>query len=186
MSKNKIIRSGGMDQDDLVDLLDRLTGRIWVPIGVFNDIGNAVLAAIGSTEKTGMAFDASTDEAVDTMLVVPKDVDFTKAITIKVYWSSDGTDDTKDVDWSIVYGAFAADDDVGATGTTLLITDLDSATADDLNIADVMTIPADVLAANTEMLSLVLRRDASADTLAVDAECYGILIEYTPIPEVRT
>jgi len=34
------------------------------------------------------------------------------------------------------------------------------------------------------MLSLVLRRDASADTLTVDAECYGILIEYTPLPEI--
>jgi len=180
----QIITPVGMDQGALVDLLDKLTGRIWVPIGIFNDVGNAAITAVGGTEKTGMAFDPSTDEAVDTMVVLPKDLDFAKAITIKVYWSSDGTDDTKDVDWSIVYGAYAAGDDVGATGTTLLTTDLDNATADDLRISDAMTIPASVLASNVEMLSLVLRRDASADTLTVDAECYGILIEYTPLPEI--
>lgn len=187
MSEQKIIRSNGMDREDLVDLLDRLTGRIWIPISVFNDIGGAELGATDSTEKTGMLFDKATDEAVDMMLVVPKDFDITKAATINVYWSSPDTSGG-DCVWNISYDAFAAGDDVGSTNTVLTTTDTDSTTADDLDISDALTLPADVLAATNEMLSLVLRRDANnaADTLDDDAAAYGILITYTPIPEVRT
>jgi len=122
------------------------------------------------------------------MLVVPKPVDITKVITVKVYWSSVNTTASRAVVWNISYGAYASGDDVGGANTVLTTTDVDITTADDLDISDAMTIPADTLASLDEMLSLVLRRDANnaADTVDEDAEAYGILIEYTPLPEVRT
>ena len=86
-----VVSAKGYNQEGLVRLLDKLTGRIWIPIDSFSDIGNATLVATGTTTTVGLTFDKDTDEHASVNLVLPKDVDVTKAMNCYVYWSSAGT-----------------------------------------------------------------------------------------------
>lgn len=180
-----VISKTGLSQEDLVDLLDRATGRLWIPVSAFNDIGLATLGAVGGSTPTGMTFDAATGEAVDVTILCPKDMDVTKAASIYVYWSSADTNGT-DCVWDIDYIAVGAGDDVGAATANLTTTDTDSTTADDLNISDALTLPANTMASTAELLSLSVNRDADevADDLAADATFYGIRIDYETLPNI--
>jgi len=180
-----VITSLGYTQKALVTLLDKMTGRIWIPAAAFNDAGNAAFAAVGGTARTGMAFDPSTDEYIDVSLALPKDVDLAVALSCYAYWSSDGTSGYP-CNWGILYLASAAGDDMGAAGTAVTVSDPDNTTADDLNISPVISIPASTVASTAEMLNLAFYRDAdaSADSLAEDAEFYGLLITYQPKPVI--
>lgn len=180
------IKKGGIDQGSLVNLLDKLTGQVFLPVEMFSDVGNAALGAIGSKNRTGMLFDKTTDENIDAKWYPPKDLDVTKAFTIKVLWSSADTAGN-DCVWGITYLAAVAGEDMGADGASLTTTDTDSTTSDGLNVSDAITIPANTFASVAELMSLILYRDANAagDTLDDDAAFYGLLIEYTPYPEVE-
>ena len=178
------IEQNGMMQGDLVQLLANGTGRLFVPYFSFSDQGNGALGLVGSSVFGGYALNATTDEAVETVVLFPKDVDVTKAISIYVYWSSAdtaGNDAIFDVD----YLPIAAGDDIGAAVSNSTVTDTDSTTADALNVSGAISIAADTLAANTELLFLSLRRDAgTGDDLDADAIFHGIRIDYTSTPKV--
>jgi len=180
------IKKTGMSQGDLVSLLNGMQGKIYIPFTQFSDIGNATAGAVGSSKPTGLAFDKTTAEEADTHIVLPDNVDVSKAMTIKVYWSSADTAGG-DAIWDIDYIARASGEDIGATVTNLTTTDTDSTTADALNISDALTIPASTLASTDELLYLNLRREAAAsgDTLDADATFYGISIAYTSTPSIE-
>ncbi|KKN23536.1 hypothetical protein LCGC14_0904030 [marine sediment metagenome] len=174
-------------QEKLVTLLEKTVGRAWIPVSLFNDIGNAELGAIGSSTPVGMLFDPSTDEHIDTAWLVPKDYDVTKAASIYVYWSSADTNGT-DCTWDIDYRATAAGDDIGVAVTNMTGgVDTDSSTADDLNIGPAISLPANTFGAVGEVLFMSLFRDVDAsDDLATDATFYGIRIDYETSPSIST
>lgn len=179
------ITPSGYKKGDLVTLLYRQVGRIFIPVSHFNDIGNAALTAIGGSKPVALLFDKTTAEEADTVILKPQDFDETVAASIYIYWSSAGTSATNGVVWDVDYLARALAEDVGASVSNLTTTDLDSATADVLNRSDALTLPADTLA-DDDLLYLNLRREAadSADTVDADVAFYGMLITYQSKPSI--
>jgi hypothetical protein len=183
------ITARGFNQEGLVDLFDNMTGRIWLPIDVFIDVGNSELAAVGSTTTVGMALDKTTDEHISYNLVLPKIVDVTKAMAVYVYYSSVNTTASKAGVFGLSMKATADGEDIGATHTlATVVADTDSTTADGLGITDGLAIAANFLASTEELLTLSLYRDANhaSDNVDADIEVYGVRIDYTPRPEIKT
>ena len=186
MSKN-LITAKGYNQEGLVDLLDKLTGRIWLPIDMFSDVGNASLSAVDSSTTVGMDFITSADEHVSINLVLPKDVDVSKAMAAYVYYSSANTTASKTFQAGLSMKATADTEDIGGTHTLAVCTaDVDSETADGLGITGAIAIAADFLASTEELLTLSLYRDVTGDNVAVDVTMYGLRIDYVPKPLVKT
>jgi hypothetical protein len=185
--QKNVMMATGLNQEAVVDLLDKVTGRIWIPISAFSDIGNATLGAVGSTTTVGMLFDKDTDEHVSYNLVLPKDADVSKPMYAYVYWSSAGTSASETFLAALSSKASADTEDVGGTHTiTLSTADVNSATADALRITPAITIAADFLASTEELWSMSLYRDVSGDDAGEDVTVYGMRIDYTPKPFVKT
>ena len=175
----------GLSQEDLVDLLERATGEMWIPSSAFDDIGAATIVAVGGVRVTAMSLDTSADEHISITLKVPKDMDVTVASTFTAYWSSDGTNASETFLIAFDYTPRAVGEDVGIAVTTLAGTaDADSGTADVLNAAPVITLPADTFASVAELLFLDMYRDVSGDDVAGDVDFYGLLWEYTTLPKI--
>ena len=181
-----VLTKTGVSQGDLITLLEKATGELWIPISMFNDIGAAVLGAVGGVRAVGMALDTSADEHVDVTLKVPKDMDVKVASTFTAYWSSSGTNGSQTFLGSIDFTARAVGEDVGVAVTAAAGTaDADSATADVLNTAPVIALPADTFASTAELLFLSFFRDVSGDDVAGDVHFYGLLWEYTTLPRIK-
>lgn len=179
------IRPLGFQQSDLVKLMAKKFGTAWIPMSSFSDIGDAALVEIGSSTPVGMDFGASADEAIDTSWLVPKNMDVTKALYIYVYWSSADTDTDENILWEIDYLSVAAGESIGASFSTVAAAVDANEAADYLQIAPVITIPANACAVG-DVLYLNLRRnpDAAGDTLSSLAAAYGIRIDYTCKPSI--
>jgi len=152
---------------------------LWVPYTAFTDAGNAAVAAIGGTETYGLSFDASTEEVVDTNILLPRDLDDNFDITANVYWSSSSTAATG-VMFDLEYLSTGAGDDVGVAHTSVESFDTDSATADAMMISDDATFLAANITAG-DVLHLVFSRaaDDGDDDVTVDASLYGVRLKYT-------
>lgn len=180
-----VITPTGMSQGDLVTLLERATGEMWIPSSMFDNVGNATLVAVGGVRAVGWTLITSADEHISVTLKCPKDMDVTVASTFKAYWSSTGTDGAKTFLGSIDFTARKVAEDVGVAVTAAAGTaDADSATADVLNIAPVIDLPADTFATVDELLFLSFFRDVSGDDVAGDVHFYGLLWEYTTLPKI--
>ena len=179
----KVTKTGYL-QKNLVELLDKSVGQLWVPIGDFHDIGNAEISAvIGSGLATGYLFDTGTDEAMSVNVMMPKNMDVTKAASIYVYWSSGVTTGT--VCWDIDHSAIAVGEDAGKTIANIAgVADTVEGTANYLNVSAALSLPASTLASTDEVLSLSVRRDVAIDNLNGDAVLYGIRIDYTCKPSI--
>lgn len=177
----------GIDQGNLVKLLEKSVGRIWIPVSEFNDMGNATLGNINSKRAFGMLFDPNADEHIDTAILLPKNYDVTKAASIHIYWSSADTNGT-DCTWDIDFLAIAAGENIGASVSNMTAgVDKDNTSANYLNIGPAITIPANALASTDELLFLSLFRDIDAsDDLAADASFFGLRIDYTTTPSIST
>jgi len=181
------ITGKGMNQSDLANLLDKMTGQVFLSAGQAmnaDDTGPAI-TAIGSQTRVGLLFDQTTDEHVTFPWYPPKDLDVSKAFSIKAIWSSANTAGNI-VAWAVNYLAAVTPEDLGVTGTAVIVLDTDSTTADAMMVSPAIAIPASVFATNQELFMIDFYRDANhaSETLAADAALYGILIEYTPLPEV--
>ncbi len=177
----------GIDQGNLVKLLEKSVGRIWIPVSEFNDMGNAELGKINSKRAFGMLFDKDTDEHIDTAILLPENYDVTKAASVYVYWSSADTNGT-DCTWDIDYLPIAAGENIGASVSNMTAgIDTDNVLANYLNIGPAITLPADTFASTDEVLFLSLFRDVgSADNLVADASFFGLRIDYTTTPSIST
>ncbi len=177
----------GMLQGDMVTLLDRSVGRMWIPISHFSDNGAGTLVIVGGVRAVGMTFATGADEAIEIALLAPKNMDVAQPMTATVYWSSVDTGDAETLQWDIDYVAAGVNDDIGDTiATVTAALDVNSGTADLLQTAEVITIPADALASTAEVLFLSLRRDVSDDNLSSDAHCFGVRINYTCSPSISS
>jgi len=183
------ITSTGFNQEGLVDLFDKMTGRLWLPIDIWTDIGNAALTAVGTTTTVAVAFDKATDEHVGINLVLPKIADVSRAMALYVYYSSVNTTGSKAGVFGLSMKATAAGEDIGATHTlATVVADTDSTTADDLGITSALAIAAGFMASTEELLSLSLYRDANhaSDNVDADIEIYGARLDFYRNPQIKT
>ena len=187
MSELRTITKTGAEQQDVIQLLDQLTGEIFIPYSAFSIIiSTPVVAAIGGSTVGGYAMDATTAEAVTTVLRVPNDfpaLDATAAVNCYVNWSAAAT--SGDVVWDIDYRVSALAEDIGAAVTNITATDTAAGTADFASESPVLAIAANVLA-DSDLLFITVRREAAdaGDTMTGDASFNGLRISYTTNPKI--
>ena len=178
------INPRGMSQGDLVRLLDRATGTLWIPAGHFNLQPTSTEVLVGGTIPTAISFDTSADENACANVYIHDDIDCGEAMSAYIYYSAAAT--SGDVTFDIDYVSKASGEDVGTTVTDVAGTaTTTNGTADVLEISSAYSIAADACA-NGDVLFLNVRRDVSAaDDMSGDADMYGVRIDYTTRPSVK-
>jgi hypothetical protein len=161
---------------------------IFVPAGAMRPTTSGGCAALAATETTagqpdliGFAFDASSDEAAQFQIAMPKSWN-EGTITFRAYWWSTAAD-TDGVAWAL-QGVACADGDTAdvAYGTAVVVTDAAQSTSEDVYITDVsgaVTVAGSPAAG--ELCFFRVFRDVSdvADTAAEDCILLGIDILFT-------
>ena len=177
------INPRGMSQGDLVRLLDRATGTLWIPAGHFNLQPTSTEVLVGGTIPTAISYDKDSDESACANIYIPADVDTTQAMSAYIYYSTVPT--SGDVTFDIDYISIASGEDTGASVTDVAGTaTTTTGTADALEISSAYSIAANACS-NGDILFLNVRRDVSAsDDLNGDADMYGVRIDYTTRPSI--
>ena len=174
----------GTSQGDLVTLLDRATGSLWIPAGHFNLQSTSTEVLVGGTIPTAISYDTSSDENACANIYIPDDVDTTKAMSAYIYYSSVETSGT--ICFDIDYVSIATGEDVGVAVTDVAGTETTTnGTADVLEVTGAYSIVADACS-NGDILFLNVRRDVSEDDAAGDADMYGVRIDYTTRPSISS
>ena len=178
------IERSGLSQGDLVTLMDRLTGVLWIPAGHFNLQPTSTEVLVGGTIPTAISYDTSSDENACANIYIPDDIDTSQAMSAYIYYSCVSTSGT--VCFDIDYISRASGEDVGAAVTDVAgSATTTNATADILEISSAYTIVADACS-NGDILFLNVRRDVSADDAGGDADMYGVRIDYTSRPSISS
>ena len=177
------INPRGMSQGDLVRLLDRATGTLWIPAGHFNLQPTSTEVLVGGTIPTAISYDTSSDESACANIYIPDDIDCGEAMSAYIYYSCVSTSGT--VCFDIDYVSRASGEDVGVAVTDVEGTaTTTNGTADVLEISSAYSIVADACA-NGDVLFMNVRRDVSADNASGDADMYGVRIDYTTRPSIK-
>ena len=179
------INKTGMGQGDLVTLLDRATGTLWIPAGHFNLQPTSTEALVGATIPTAISYDAGSDENACANVYILDEIDCSVAMSAYIYYSAAAT--SGDVTFDIDYISSASGEDVGAAVTNVAGTaTTTSGTADYLEISSAYSIAANACS-NGDVLFLNVRRDvAAADDMSGDADMYGVRIDYTTRPSISS
>jgi len=177
------INPRGMSQGDLVRLLDRATGTLWIPAGHFNLQPTSTEVLVGGTIPTAISYDTSSDESACANIYIPDDIDCGEAMSAYIYYSCVSTSGT--VCFDIDYVSRASGEDVGVA-----VTDVAGSATTTNGTADVLEISSASIAAdacaNGDVLFLNVRRDVSAaDDMSGDADMYGVRIDYTTRPSIK-
>lgn len=177
------INPRGMSQGDLVRLLDRATGTLWIPAGHFNLQPTSTEVLVGGTIPTAISYDTSSDESACANIYIPDDIDCGEAMSAYIYYSCVSTSGT--VCFDIDYVSRASGEDVGVAVTDVAgSATTTNGTADVLEISSAYSIVADACA-NGDVLFMNVRRDVSADDASGDADMYGVRIDYTTRPSIK-
>ena len=124
-------------------------------------------------------FDTTTAEKAQFNWATPANWD-AGTIRFKLYWTTTGGGSTQTIDFDLAGVAFANDDAMdSAVGTPANVSDTWIAD-DDLHVtsySSAITIAGSPVAG--ELVVFQLSRDVATDTLGVDAEVLGVLIEYS-------
>ena len=184
MSEVKDITSTGWDQHSVVTVLNRALGKkFFDPVPWFIVAGTPAGVLVASL-ASGVAFDASTDEEIGTLFPLTADMDVTKAMTVRLHWSSAGTSATNGCVWDVNTAGIASET-VAVAATKTSATTLDSATAN-VRILSEVTIAADTYAQTDSLIRLNVNRDANhaSDTVAADVVLHAVELVYTLRPSV--
>ena len=177
------ITTKGMSQSDLVTLLDRTMGTMWLPAGAFVQSTDTDVE-VGSSIPSAKSFDTGADENACVNIYIKDDVDCTLPMSIYIYYSVVSASGT--IMFDIDYLARKKDEDVGVTVSSIAGTAVETgSTADDLEITGAYTLPADACK-NGDILFLNIRRDVTEDDASGDADMYGVRIEYTTRPKISS
>ncbi len=124
-------------------------------------------------------FDTTTAEKAQFNWATPANWD-AGTIRFKLYWTTTGGSSAQTIDFDLAGVAFANDDAMdSAVGTAANVSDTWIAD-DDLHVtsySSAITIAGSPVAG--ELVVFQLSRDVATDTLGVDAEVLGVLIEYS-------
>lgn len=185
MAELRKITKTGAELQDIVQLLDELTGEVFIPANTFQIIqGTPSWTAVGNT--AGYALDATTVEAITANFRIPNDLpglDVTKPVNCYVVWSAVAT--TGDVVYDVDYVAIAIDEDRTTAGSTLVTTNTANSTANGLSESAAFAIPGNTFM-DKDLFSFVVRRQAddAGDTMTGDANIVGVRISYTSNPNI--
>lgn len=161
------------------------THEIWIPAGaMYVPTTNGATyttreLATNDIQISSMNFDTTTSQIAQFNWATPANWD-AGTVRAKLYWTTTGGGATETVDFDLAGVAFANDNPLDtATGTAQNMTDTWIAD-DDLHVSDyssAITIAGSPVAG--EFIVYKLSRDVATDTLGVDCEVLGILLEYS-------
>jgi hypothetical protein len=181
-----------------------LEARLYIPVThftTFTDIVDATDASENTSIQGAAAGNPELEElstfgiavgsiaaAGDTfthLMMVPYDLDRSKQIRFRVWWTQTSTTATDSVDWILTYQAITEESTVLAAPTTALNTviplgDLSSGTAFHAQATDFGIINKNTLAAATAMLGLQVEADAIGTFSADEVKFLGLEMRYTP------
>ena len=187
MSESRTISKTGAELQDVVELLDQLTGEFFLPYNVFDVVeGSPTVEIGGSANSSGYALDAGTQESVATVIRVPNflpGVDFSKDISTNINWSAAAT--SGDVLFALTVIPVAIGEDVGGTAVGANSLDTVAGTADYLSEAPEIAIAASSVE-SSDLVFLKITRVAAdgTDTMTGDALFHGVRISYTTNPNI--
>lgn len=145
--------------------------------------GDPVFQEIGTTGITGIQIAAAGD-AIATIWM-PSNVDRSKQIRFRVWWSQSSVTATDTVDWLVTYTAVVEESTVLVNPATVLSTavplaDASSGTANQIQMSDFGIITRNTLPATIAALALKVEADAIGTFLANEVSLLGLEIRYTP------
>lgn len=171
--------------DSAVNLGSVGTHEVYIPAGAMygTTTDGAAYAsrelATNDIMVSSFNFDTTTAEKAQFNWATPANWD-AGTIRFKLYWTTTGGGSTQTIDFDLAGVAFANDDAMdSAVGTAANVSDTWIAD-DDLHVtsySSAITIAGSPVAG--ELVVFQLSRDVATDTLGVDAEVMGVLIEYS-------
>ena len=171
--------------DSAVNLGSVGTHEVYIPAGAMygTTTDGAAYAsrelATNDIMVSSFNFDTTTAEKAQFNWATPANWD-AGTIRFKLYWTTTGGGSTQTIDFDLAGVAFANDDAMdSAVGTPANVSDTWIAD-DDLHVtsySSAITIAGSPVAG--ELVVFQLSRDVATDTLGVDAEVLGVLIEYS-------
>ena len=185
MAESRTISKTGAELQDLVEMVDQLTGEVFIPFSDFLvHSGTPAFAAVGA--GGGYAMDAAGTESLMAAIRLPNGmpaIDYSKTVSMYIQWSAAAT--SGDVVWDLSIKPTAIGEDVGGAQTAGNVTDTTSGTADYLDETEVITIAASALE-NSDLLFLLASRlgGDGSDTMTGDASFHGVRISYTTNPNI--
>lgn len=143
--------------------------------------GAPEFAEVNSSE-IGSVLCASNDDAYSTLWLIPPELDMTKEIKFRVFWSESGTLGTGSALWVIAHLELVTDTTTVAVGSnvldTLITVDTPSTTAHCLQACPQGAIAANTLTALGQGVNTVaIMTSCTLDTIS-DASAYALEIEY--------
>jgi len=171
--------------DSAVNLGSVGTHEVYIPAGAMygTTTDGAAYAsrelATNDIMVSSFNFDTTTAEKAQFNWATPANWD-AGTIRFKLYWTTTGGSSAQTIDFDLAGVAFANDDAMdSAVGTAANVSDTWIAD-DDLHVtsySSAITIAGSPVAG--ELVVFQLSRDVATDTLGVDAEVLGVLIEYS-------
>lgn len=171
--------------DSAVNLGSVGTHEVYIPAGAMygTTTDGAAYAsrelATNDIMVSSFNFDTTTAEKAQFNWATPANWD-AGTIRFKLYWTTTGGSAAQTIDFDLAGVAFANDDAMdSAVGTAANVSDTWIAD-DDLHVtsySSAITIAGSPVAG--ELVVFQLSRDVATDTLGVDAEVLGVLIEYS-------
>jgi hypothetical protein len=171
--------------DSAVNLGSVGTHEVYIPAGAMygTTTDGAAYAsrelATNDIMVSSFNFDTTTAEKAQFNWATPANWD-AGTIRFKLYWTTTGGSSAQTIDFDLAGVAFANDDAMdSAVGTPANVSDTWIAD-DDLHVtsySSAITIAGSPVAG--ELVVFQLSRDVATDTLGVDAEVLGVLIEYS-------
>ena len=171
--------------DSAVNLGSVGTHEVYIPAGAMygTTTDGAAYAsrelATNDIMVSSFNFDTTTAEKAQFNWATPANWD-AGTIRFKLYWTTTGGGSAETIDFDLAGVAFANDDAMdSAVGTAANVSDTWIAD-DDLHVtsySSAITIAGSPVAG--ELVVFQLSRDVATDTLGVDAEVLGVLIEYS-------
>jgi hypothetical protein len=142
-------------------------------------------AEVNATGIGGFLMNTAGDE-VNYLGAIPSDLDITKQVRLRVWWTTDSTTNTDTVDWVVRYSLLQADQStaIGSPATVL-----NTVIAQDLVLGSTAELPhatafgvidRSVIPENSVLWGLEVEVDAKDAGLAEDLWFLGLEVRYTP------
>lgn len=145
--------------------------------------GNPVMTEIGTTGIVGGEIAAAGDKFAT--IWMPGDLDITKQLRARVWWTQTSTTATDTVDWLVTYTPLVAEttvlvDPVTALSTAITLADASSGVANTVQATSFGVINRNTVANTTDLISLGVEADGIGTFSANEVLFLGLELRYTP------
>lgn len=169
-----------------------LEKRVYLPAQAFQTFvtgagiaaGDPVFAELSTFGISGISIHDAGDMVAHAWMA-PYDLDITKQIRFRVWWTQTSTTATDSVDWIVTYTKVVEESTVlvapvTALDTVVPLADLSSGTAYQMQATDFGVIAKNTLTATTAFLNLNVEADAIGTFSADEVLFMGLEVRYTP------